>query len=683
MPINNFEQQQLSGLSGYNAPLPWNISLTNPSITSYQYGWNTIYDGYPKQKRNQDWLKQPNLGLNLKINDTYTNWFHIDNSTPYGQTTYNGLVTDPVSKSVLQNRDNVLTGNWIESVNQSAKKQFKFNPFGVEVNDNSDDFDNSYYGSTTAITAYGSMPQDDNTVTNSNVTKYDPQHPVHIDTHINSEQWAKPLDLSAPTISQSSLDQIKQTAELSHQLADQTNTIKEQNKFRFNIDAGSAAQIGGNMLGASIGGKAGNIIATAGNSANTIINASKTISQLNQVSKLADSFGVDVQGLGQLKTAAGFGIAGAIADIGSSFLPTKSAYSGEKGSITQGIDTGWDMLSNTAMAFGPVGSIVGGAMKGVGFLSKGMSALGGGTDGMTTTDALLDSAPLQIMTLGINGFFGKRAHSFSKDQSLFDQMGSSYGGTNWYADEAMRRANKKYGLFSSGARKKANRTIDEAKRQQTLLDFIRENTNSRQAIMESMSTIEANKQAFEMQGGYQQGAIHAAKQGGILELQNDQIIQSNDSFSDMFSAFNIDSISSFTIVNDSSNSMSNSVPNDTVNDNISTPKYKEGGEFNVIPDGALHARKNDISIPELTQKGIPVTSIDNTKEQHAEIEINEIIYRYDVTKRIEELSKIFYSDSDKYTQKDKDNAAIEAGKLIAQETLYNTKDNTGLLDQVA
>jgi hypothetical protein len=39
-------------------------------------------------------------------------------------------------------------------------------------------------------------------------------------------------------------------------------------------------------------------------------------------------------------------------------------------------------------------------------------------------------------------------------------------------------------------------------------------------------------------------------------------------------------------------------------------KFEEGGKFNVIPEGALHARKHNIDIDGITKKGIPVVSED-------------------------------------------------------------------------
>lgn len=101
--------------------------------------------------------------------------------------------------------------------------------------------------------------------------------------------------------------------------------------------------------------------------------------------------------------------------------------------------------------------------------------------------------------------------------------------------------------------------------------------------------------------------------------------------------------------------------------------YKEGGSFNVIPAGALHKNKHNMENAEgLTKKGIPVITEENgEKVQQAEIEANEIIFRLEITEKLESLAK-----------EGTDEAAIEAGKLLVKEILHNTKDNTGLIKEV-
>lgn len=113
-------------------------------------------------------------------------------------------------------------------------------------------------------------------------------------------------------------------------------------------------------------------------------------------------------------------------------------------------------------------------------------------------------------------------------------------------------------------------------------------------------------------------------------------------------------------------------------DPTSVPEFQNGGSINVIPDGALHARKHNMDVDKITKKGIPVVSEkDGEIEQQAEIEKEEIIFRLEVTQKLEELEKKFYSDE--FTQEEKDECALEAGKLLVSEILYNTQDNTGKL----
>jgi hypothetical protein len=105
------------------------------------------------------------------------------------------------------------------------------------------------------------------------------------------------------------------------------------------------------------------------------------------------------------------------------------------------------------MAFGPVGMLVGGAMKGASLLGKGANALGGGTDGMTGADAVLGSSLFSWNIGLVNGFGGKRADTITKDEDIFANVGSSYLGTNSAVDNAVRKSGKKYGWISNPARK--------------------------------------------------------------------------------------------------------------------------------------------------------------------------------------------------------------------------------------
>lgn len=112
-----------------------------------------------------------------------------------------------------------------------------------------------------------------------------------------------------------------------------------------------------------------------------------------------------------------------------------------------------------------------------------------------------------------------------------------------------------------------------------------------------------------------------------------------------------------------------------------TQKFQNGGvvgiDSNVLPEGALHARKNNLSelnpdLEDATKKGIPVMATEGGEigDQVAEIEHSEIIFRLEVTKRLEELRN-----------NGSEEAMIEAGKLVAEELIENTQDNVGMITE--
>ena len=106
---------------------------------------------------------------------------------------------------------------------------------------------------------------------------------------------------------------------------------------------------------------------------------------------------------------------------------------------------------------------------------------------------------------------------------------------------------------------------------------------------------------------------------------------------------------------------------------------KNGGQVSVIPEGALHAHKNHMegAGEDFTAKGIPV--VDNKGEQQAEIERDEIIFRKEVTDKMEELFKK-YKEEDSTSKKD--DIAIEMGKILTCEITKHTEDRTGLIDKI-
>lgn len=583
-----------------------------------------------------------------------------------------------------------------------------------------------------------------------------------------------------------------------------TNNDSQQGNFNpLSWDQGFQAM---STIGNKIGGQAGQVISGIGN-------IGTNIKRIQEASKAAEAGQMKVENIGAT--------IGATSDLIGSFMPQKTEYEGEKGDITQTMDSIYDGISDAAMSFGPVGQLVGGIMKGGALLGKGVNALGGGTDGMTSTDAILGSSFLSLTPLGlVNGFGGKKADTITKDNEAFAQVGSSYTGSNAAVDDALKKSGKKYGLLSNSARKSANEEIAEARRQQSIISDISSNALDRANIRTSMSAINGNRRDFLMRGGYDQASVRVGRRGMSIELLNkarsilkaqkgskldpmstyrnqaskgwesipstgkptyqDWIKDVNPDFQseqyDLETAYNnlpydqmqrwkyavnrptrkeqdyylsynengyypfhtgsvaplqgtedyiflkkgtletnpelkgeLDyydnsgefknnydlsyegdryyyrkkkpSIKKETPQHKSGGSIIELISETTIDlvNPLDVPEFQNGGSINVIPDGALHARKHNMDLDGVTEKGIPVISEkENGKiEQQAEIEKEEVIFRLEVTQKLEELEKKYYDQES--SQKEKDEYALEAGKLITEELLHNTKDNAGLL----
>lgn len=335
--------------------------------------------------------------------------------------------------------------------------------------------------------------------------------------------------------------------------------------------------------------------------------------------------------------------AGGYADMIGSFIPKK-----EQSALTTGLNQGYDAAANMISSVPGVGTIVGGAMKIGGMLSDGLTALGVGTDQMTTTDKILDSKFMKLTPMGlVNAFGAKKADTIYKDNETWEQQGSAYGGSMAKVDDALTKSGKKYGAFSGKARRKANAQIAEAKRQQNLVSDI--NQEAQDAFAASNYSGIGLRNELALSGGYRNMAVG---RNGMKIL-------------DVESQWAREVLTKVKIR-----------PKEKLEEQ--PPKFAEGGKVNVIPDGALHAHKHhleDISpeYEQVTSKGIPVVTEEEggKLKQHAEIERNEIIFRLEVTKKLEELMK-----------DGSDDAAIEAGKLLAHEIINNTVDNTGLMEVV-
>lgn len=623
--------------------------------------------------------------------------------------------------------------------------------------------------------------------------------------------------------------------------------------------------------------------------------------------------------------------------LSNMFAGEKDGYNGKYGDLQQTGDQAFDQASNAVMAINP---LVGGIMKAGGFVSDILTSYGGmGTDSMTKTDAVLGSKLQSLTPWGmINGFFGQTTDKFNLDTETLGQLGSSYSGAADDLMNANRKQDKKYGAFSSKARRTANREIAQAKLMQSIMQDISSDTQEAFALRDSMSAINGINREYRMQGGYDPTNTRVGRSGMKIEninrakeilssLPKSQKLQSGGKIEDEFKqylnslpedqrntanfrvrdyweyngrpknfeeakskgmfkweedfdengnslgyswhAFSVaknPTLDEYEFMKSSSypsvqkeldwynsddayefrkdyelqktepywkyvrrkseykevpqHKQGGSIqdiqpteiilvdPNDipefqeggqinkksrTLEELIQyakevnprfiqrmseplkyvewddneghhfgthelgytemdgkyfvypsiqegndgsliryTPedwkqavdnayknknglffnteeeakiftesqenpdgtfsgyksgwseffkqkptKYQNGGAINVIPDGALHARKHNMEMNGITQKGIPVVSEteDGKVEQQAEIERSEVILRLEVTKTLEELMKKYYNENT--SQKEKDEYALEAGKLLTQELIYNTIDNTG------
>lgn len=345
----------------------------------------------------------------------------------------------------------------------------------------------------------------------------------------------------------------------------------------------------------------------------------------------------------------GFGLAGSIADVAGSLIPQT-----EQSALTTGLNQGYDAAANAVSAIPGVGTIIGGAMKVGGMLSDGLTALAVGTDQMTTADKILDSKFLKLTPIGlVNAIGAKKADTITKDNEAFEQVGSSYGGTQATVDDALTKSGKKYGLFSGGARNKANKQIHNAQMQQVKMGNIAD--EAQMAFAASNNPLLGLGTQLQLNGGYQQNTVRAGKSG--LKMDKDfakRVVK----------------------LSEGKKSKVQKIQEEIRMEEVAG--FKNGGAVNVIPDGALHAHKHhledvDEKFEEVTTKGIPVITEEKGGDikQHAEVEREEIIFNLEVTKQLEKLM-----------QDGSDEAAIEAGKLLVHEILENTVDNTGLLNTV-
>lgn len=263
-----------------------------------------------------------------------------------------------------------------------------------------------------------------------------------------------------------------------------------------------------------------------------------------------------------------------------------------------------------------------------------------GLNGTATANNIINHIPGLSALAGGFGAWSQRTNNYQMSNEA-KEMNAGYSGTVGDLRATEDIANKRmFGGRNWGAASKANGIIDSSRKYDSLLSQINEtNTMHTQSnYYQDLSRQNINRYAGENYLGLRMG-----KSG--MQLMSIEEVRS------------------------------------IISKRKDTQKLQNGGvvgvDTNVFPEGALHAHKNNLSdlnsdLEEATKKGIPVMAAEGGEvgEQVAEIEKEELIFRLDVTKRLEELRS-----------NGSEEAMIEAGKLIAEELIENTQDNVGMITE--
>ncbi len=356
-----------------------------------------------------------------------------------------------------------------------------------------------------------------------------------------------------------------------------------------------------------------------------------------------------------------YSLAGTFGSMLGSMIPTPNANLNSNNQLTSSIRQG---ISSSLMTSGnPYAMAAGAAVMAI-------DKTGGFSDASEGLGRYDTANKIASIAMPGAGWFTGKTKKYEMSDAL-QSMSSSYGSTYALGTKAKKNSGAKL-VFGKG---KANRMIDNATVQDEAVQNIWQDAQDDFLSQGSMSQYINRNNINALYNN--QGLARAAKFGARLErmYKTKETLKSKSFFDSLELPTQQIPIKQEggTLISDEDffNSLT-----------LEVASFQKGGEFNVIPEGALHARKHNMEGAEkLTKKGIPVVSESEGGEldQQAEIERNEIIFRLDVTKKIEELYNKF-KEAEK--QKEKDELAIEAGKLLAVEIIENTNDRTGLIQQV-
>lgn len=303
-------------------------------------------------------------------------------------------------------------------------------------------------------------------------------------------------------------------------------------------------------------------------------------------------------------------------------------------------------IRSAISSVGPVGTIIGAASGVVDAIGSATglnldnidadAAKRAGIGGKAATQGFINSLPGASMLVGMFG--GRTAKSYKSAE--IDQMTNAYGGSVADINAAQSLSGKR--MLGTG---KANKFIREQNRVNNLITDISLESKLRKSNSAGDTYLSQNQNKY---AGYTPQLLLSKKGMKFPEL-------------------------------DTARSLINSWKVKPTED---PQKFQLGGKMNLIPEGALHARKHNLEKvnPELegqiTRKGIPVVAQgEGGVIQQAEIEKEEVIFRKEFTDELERLYKQYQDDSS-------EDIAIEAGKLICFELLKNTDDRSGLIKSI-
>lgn len=360
-----------------------------------------------------------------------------------------------------------------------------------------------------------------------------------------------------------------------------------------------------------------------------------------------------------------WGTVGNAANALGGLFPELDNYQGTYGNLSAGMDSAYDGVSDSVMKINPM---VGGIMKLGALGTKALHSMGVGTDAMTRTDAIMDSSFMALTPFGlINALGAKKSDTMEADTQTLALGGDSYSGAADDVMDAAEKSGKKYGLFSRKALGRANDEMAAAGRLQNNMASI---MNQNKMLMDALANQQDmnNQQYQNMMNGTDWSAMPmSAKKGGILPSQYQ--IAHRVAYNHKKQHTKQEPIEYVPVI-------------DTID------MFQNGGQMSLLPEGALHKDKHHIEEVrddlkgEITHKGIPVVTIakdGQQVEQVAEIEHSEWILSADLTEKVEKLRDKYNESED---AQEKQEFAIEAGKLIAEEMMENTDDRVGLIKQI-